>query len=301
MTANKSKSFREYTSINLQQNHWGIKIKTAGYSSILPGEEYPEKEHPSEYYFTWRKGRILNEYQIILITHGSGEFESASCRLRKIEPGTVLIIFKGEWHRYRPFKTRGWTEYWIGFDGEHAEQIIKNSLFVPSKPLIKIPNDARFVQLKIELLNLLEEKAQGNEKIVACNVPVLLAMLERQIRNNTKNTNSKEYMVNKFQVILIENYLTEIDFKQIADKMKISYTWLRRSYKEVVGLSPHQFVLKLRLQKARDLLTLHPNKQIKEIALESGFNSPYYFSKYFKAETGISPAEYREQQNKSGF
>lgn len=290
----KNKVFREYLSINQQVNHWGITIHNAGYSEILPGETYPGKEHPNEYYFTWERGRKLRNYQLILITNGEGVFESESAKKQKVRAGSVILLFKNEWHRYRPLKKTGWTEYWLGYDGDHIERIYGNALFVIEKPVIYIGEDTHFAQLMIHNLSLLEENSPGNEKIVASYVPVLLSTIETIIRHKSLGNSRTEKIVNKFQITLLENFQNNLVISDTAACMDISYSWLRREFKKYVGISPNKYVLQLRLQKARDLL-ISGNRQVKYIANECGFASSFYFSKYFKEDTGLSPTEFRDK------
>lgn len=288
------KIFREYSSINQPQNHWGIQLKNAGYTQVLSGESYPGQEHPNEYYFSWQRGRILQEYQLILITQGKGEFESATAKRWKIKPGSVILLFKNEWHRYRPDKATGWQEYWVGFDGDLAEYIFQNSMFKISQPVLYIGNNEMITNLMIKIFSLLEAQQQGNEKIVASYVPVMLAMLETLILPKPGKLAQAENMVKKCQIKILENFDKPIDIKELACEMQVSYSWLRRRFKQYIGLAPNQYLLKLRLQKARDLLVL-TSKPVKTISLECGFLSPYYFSRYFKEDGGISPSQYREK------
>lgn len=289
----QKKVFREYISINQQDNHWGIQVKNAGYTRVLPGDAYPGQEHPNEYYFTWERGRVLQEYQLILISQGHGEFESASGNKWAIKPGSVMLLFKNEWHRYRPDNTTGWQEYWLGFDGRQADEIFKHSLFKISEPVLYLGDNEIITSLMLKVFALLEAHAPGNEKIVASYVPVILATLETLMRQKPGSHEKAEMMVKKCQVYLLENFDKPIDMKAVASELQVSYTYLRRIFKQITGTSPQQYLLKLRLQKARDLLVM-TQKPVKEIALECGFNSPYYFSRYFKEDRGIAPSEYRE-------
>lgn len=294
----KNKVFREYLNINRQTNHWGISIRNAGYSKVFAGEVYPGPEHPSEYYFTWERGRKLREYQLILITNGEGIFESASAKRQKIKAGSVIFLFKYEWHRYRPLKKTGWTEYWLGYDGDYIESIYQNALFDNSNPVVYIGDDTRFTQLMHHILSLLEDGSPGIEKIVASYVPVLLSTIETIIRQKPHQNNRTEKDIRKFQIALIENFQHQINLEEIATSMDISYSWMRKKFKQVVGISPNQYILQLRLQKARDLLTTTDN-QIKYISDECGFKSPFYFSKYFKKDTGLSPILFRKKYKNS--
>ncbi|HOK36259.1 MAG TPA: AraC family ligand binding domain-containing protein [Paludibacteraceae bacterium] len=60
--------------------------------------------HPMQYLFNLEKGRILQEYQIIYITQRYGVFQNKH-KVYRIYPGSVIILFPEEWHRYRPLKT----------------------------------------------------------------------------------------------------------------------------------------------------------------------------------------------------
>jgi len=64
-----------YCPIGLVQRQFGIYITGAGMETTKPGEPYPHAYHSSDYYFTWRKGRTLAEweYQILYIRSGEGE------------------------------------------------------------------------------------------------------------------------------------------------------------------------------------------------------------------------------------
>jgi len=62
--------FFNYPAISPSDEDWGLYINVAGSAVIKPDAEYPPAGHPNEYTFTWNKGRILHEYQIIYITNG---------------------------------------------------------------------------------------------------------------------------------------------------------------------------------------------------------------------------------------
>ena len=62
-------------------------------------------------------------------------------------------------------------------------------------------------------------------------------------------------------------------------------------------MTPTEFLVSLRLKKARDQL-VSTRKNIVEIALESGFGGSSYFSKVFRQEFNLSPGEYRRQNSK---
>ena len=84
-----------------------------------------------------------------------------------------------------------------------------------------------------------------------------------------------------------------IDFEALVRKLGLSYSVFYRQFHEATKMSPTYYQLMVRLSKAKDLLcetTLH----IGEIAERVGFECPYYFGRFFKAKTGMTPGEYRQ-------
>ena len=84
-----------------------------------------------------------------------------------------------------------------------------------------------------------------------------------------------------------------LTIKQIADVFFISESQLRRNIHKETGLSPNEYLLTLRINKAKSELT-YTDKSAKQIAAECGFSSPYYFSRCFTKYTGTSPSRYRK-------
>ncbi|MNL58409.1 Arabinose operon regulatory protein [compost metagenome] len=66
---------------------------------------------------------------------------------------------------------------------------------------------------------------------------------------------------------------------------------LSKAFKQKTGLSPKQYLLKMRLDKAKSLLT--GTLTIDQVASSVGFNDALYFSRQFRKFSGMSPSEYR--------
>lgn len=79
----------------------------------------------------------------------------------------------------------------------------------------------------------------------------------------------------------------------IAAAMKVSEVWFRRLFKEKYGVSPHTYLITLRIDKAKRLLS-DSSLTVTEIAEDCGFSGVYRFCKAFKDKTGLTPTEYRK-------
>ena len=84
-----------------------------------------------------------------------------------------------------------------------------------------------------------------------------------------------------------------ISNKSLADFLGISEVYLRKLFRDHMGMTPKQYIIKLRLQKAKQLLT-DTKQTITEISEACGFTSVYHFSREFKQKTDISPTQYAE-------
>jgi len=80
----------------------------------------------------------------------------------------------------------------------------------------------------------------------------------------------------------------------LAKCCNISEVYFRRLFRTYYGTSPKQYVLTLRLQRSKQLLT-EGKKKISAIAAECGFESNAHFSRTFKEQLGVTPGEYRRK------
>jgi galactofuranose transport system ATP-binding protein len=87
-----------------------------------------------------------------------------------------------------------------------------------------------------------------------------------------------------------------VDFKEIASSICMSYDNFRRKFKHQSGLSPNQYFIKLKIERAKETLVFS-DLEIKEIAETLGFSDPYYFSRVFKEWEGVSPVRYRKEKS----
>ena len=101
------------------------------------------------------------------------------------------------------------------------------------------------------------------------------------------------YYSNLKEVILKNLSNTAFGVPELAKEMFMSQTQLYRKTKAIIDQTPIQFIRSLRLGKAQELL-LHTKRTIAEIAEQTGFRDPSYFSRAFSKEFGTSPSDFRK-------
>lgn len=80
----------------------------------------------------------------------------------------------------------------------------------------------------------------------------------------------------------------------LAEKCKISEIYFRRVFREKLGVSPRQYIIDIRINRAKQLLS-EGQKKISAIAEECGFSTSYHFCRSFKEHVGMTPSKYRDK------
>jgi AraC-like DNA-binding protein len=276
-------------------NPFKITVQNGGYVKTPPGQPYPDTKHPANHYFDFKDGRILNEYQILYILEGGGKFESRTSGKLELNEGDVFFLFPGEWHRYRPNKSTGWQEYWIGFTSNFSDFFENNSLISRKSPIVKIGLDEFVLDLYNQTLDTLKNYNVGADYLLSGAATHLLSyILAQKARIDAGYSEHINNLINKAKITISNKINMQLSPQEIAEELNISYSWFRRIFKKYTSFTPKEYQIELQLSMAKNLLLTTENP-VKEIAFESGFNSQYHFSKIFKQKNNVSPIEYRKK------
>ena len=280
----------KYLAINKNDLLWGVAVNSVGTQHVGPGEPYPPTGHPSRYLFTEERGRVLQEYQIIYITEGRGYFRSRTLgRKVPVGRGSIFLLFPGEWHTYRPDTATGWTEYWIGFNGELVDHWIRNGFFSPDKPVYNIGLHEDMVSLYKEAIQAASEQASGFQQRL---LGILTHLMGQGIYYNRRETFSEvSDQINRAKILISEQFRTA-RAEDIADSLCMGYSNFRKVFKEYTGFSPAKYIQEVRFAKVKEALT-NSMLPVKQIAYEMGFENYDYFFTAFRRITGMTPSEYR--------
>lgn len=279
---------------------WGLTVTTVGQQSIAEGELYPPKNHPMGYYFNIEKGRILNEFQLLYITNGNGVFtfgtNKQSCLITE---GKMFFLMPGVWHTYKPLENSGWNEYWIGFKGDIINRIVDEGFFLNRQPVFNIGFNERIIDLYLKAMEIAKEERAGYQQALSGIVMHILGLM--YYRDKTRDFEDEELIkkINKAKVIMRESVYKSLAPEDVARSLNISYSGFRRAFKEFTGTSPSKYMMELKLNEAKLLLST-TSQSIKEVAYVLNFENPDYFPVFFKKRTGFTPLEYRNNVEVKG-
>ncbi len=200
-------------------------------------------------------------------------------------------------------------EFNIGFTNIHIKNFPKNTLYLLDKPpMLYIPSNHRqeFVKCCNEILLEQETKKQYNDLMIKALFMKFLVLVMRELYSSGNiieeaneqvgcnfESSNKTYIVNTIISYLNKNYMKKISLNKISKNMYLSPVYISKLFKEETGDSPINYLIQLRLEKAKEILLNNENISIQDIAKTVGYDDAYYFSKLFKKYYGVSPSNYK--------
>ena len=283
MQTETQSDFARYIPTSDEARRWGIVVTDLGHTNIPAGSAYPPGQHPAAYTLNLESGRILHEYQIVYITRGKGVFWSEKSGTSAIRQGSVFLLFPGIRHRYRPHSKTGWSEQWIGFSGNQSERLMQE-FFSPERPVINVGLNTDLHNLFMEACTLAKNESFGFRPIIAAKTMEIMTRVHALSRGEKVRRPASERLIRETCTLLTDQFPTKFDFTSHAVNNGMSYSSFRRLFKQSTGLAPNQYLLELKIGKARNLLT-NTSLQVQQIAEECGFENHFYFSRIFKQRT----------------
>ncbi len=180
----------------------------------------------------------------------------------------------GNWSRFKPSENEMIGKVLSGNSNHtlHKAHMLK-TLFVALKNEIDIREFGYYQRI----CNLVEE-------FLIESVRIIQSRQSQIIRNQNWFSN--------FEETLTENLSEKWTLNAMAEKSHIGITTLIKLVKEKTGYTPANYLIYLRLEKAKGLL-LHSDKKLTDIAFECGFYSSQHFSSTFSKWVGKTPLLYR--------
>lgn len=145
------------------------------------------------------------------------------------------------------------------------------------------------------LLSRCHSLLKNKKRLIAwCNnLPIPATTAEEALSESDKR------LLQKCIDVIRENFTNpDFDVNVLANSLCMGRSKLYSKFKQLVGMPPNEFILKIKLEEAMTLLKTQPDLNISEVALQLGFLSPRYFSKLFKNFFGITPQSLRGKTEK---
>jgi AraC-like DNA-binding protein len=181
-----------------------------------------------------------------------------------------------------------WNHRFVCFNGPLAQQWQREGLLFRGAFACPAPKVGHFAQVFDEFIFHQRDTSRWAKRKAINALEALLI----QIAELRQPSPSPQSFLSRVEVLLADTRHFANDYNEIAQKMQISETTLRRRFYQLVGVSIHQFVLKKRVNRVQDLL-LNTTLSLQEISDQMGYCDIYYFNRQFTKFTRVPPAVYR--------
>jgi YesN/AraC family two-component response regulator len=125
-----------------------------------------------------------------------------------------------------------------------------------------------------------------------------LAEIQRVLTANSTLPQPTAMLVKQASVYIQQNYARSFSLEELSQTIGVSKSYLSRIFKLDMGISPWDYLNRLRIQKSKELLLL-TEESITEVAAEVGYEDVGYFGRVFREILGVSPRAYRQQNHDS--
>jgi len=224
--------------------------------------------------------RVRSDYLVIYCVNGSGIYTEGKKEYR-IKKGMLFAAFPDLVHNYR-CDENGWEIWYSHFGGDMADSLLKWVGLNVLNPVIQIGIKKELIKTFSEIINVTVEKKINCEIDTAWLLYKLLLQIKTcKISGKMQNTGLQR---------ALDSHAQSID--EMAKYAGMSKYHFIRRFKNEIGITPWQYILQRKITHAKELLH-HKDKTIKEIAYETGFGNPDYFSTIFKKFTGCKPVDFR--------
>lgn len=160
--------------------------------------------------------------------------------------------------------------------------------------------DVRFVEDLLSKIRVeYQQPGQWQQRMLTAYLTVLLTYLSRlyteQFTGN--DTSVDQLLLKRFQAKIDEHFQQWHEVADYASMLHISAGHLSEVVKSQSGRPAIKHIHDRLVMEARRLL-FHTHQSLKEIAFDLGFSEASYFNRFFKRETGVTPADYRDNARK---
>lgn len=233
----------------------------------------------------YRVNRTSFEDSFLLLYVKSGQMEAGfRAETKKLRADDVLLLDCREPHSYRALENTKFQ--YFHFAGNCSEAYF-NLLYDRYGMVIHSAHQASLLAVMNEILRITESNQYAEDR-VSVNVHLALSLLcETPVESNPG-----ESAISLATQYIGLHYTEPLTVHEVAERFNISEYYFIRLFREYNGLTPYQYINRLRITLSRQLLA-STSRTVEQIAYHCGYSSSQLFIRAFKRLCGCTPNEYR--------
>ena len=213
----------------------------------------------------------------------------------------VLTITSGQYHQFKHFENGDGVvlDFTLDFFAKtenDIELIFQNSLFChfDYNEVINVAGQSAIPRQLAMIRTELNEKPFQYLTTVHSRIELILVDINRAKIENGGEIWKPEALFLRFLEFVRNNFEYNYTLSEIAVRLKTTELKLNELAKRHTGKTAQNVIYGLIISEAKRILHYQPRLFIKEVAHQLGFDDPFYFTKFFKNHTGLTPTEYQK-------
>lgn len=233
-------------------------------------------------------------YLLTFVVSGEAALTVGNKKL-ELSTGDFCVFFPESNASYITKSDVPWSIRWVTLTGALLQELLPMLGFTPENPIIKVTEPSE-IERTLEKLFVITPKDDLKSKISALS---LLYELFSRLAKSSVSPIKNEVIANAVSYIS-RHYNEKLTIESLSQRAFLNANYFSKLFTSNVGITPQQFIIRTRMEKAKDLL-LYSELTAGEISSAVGFNDALYFSRAFKSYTGVSPSEFRNKKSGGAF
>ena len=234
------------------------------------------------------------DYQLLYIAAGKLHlYENGKERM--IPKGYMLLFRPGETQIYNLYASDKPETYWVHFTGCDVDALLDYYEMPKDENVFFTGISPDYEWLFRQMIQELQLQRINYEDLLNMNLRHIFLMINRYLKEGNELNSEVLNEIERATHYFNENYNQTICIKEYAAARHMSDCWFNRIFKQVIKMTPMQYILSLRIKNAITLLD-KTDYNISQVAAAVGYDNSLYFSRLFTKHIGISPTEYRKRE-----
>lgn len=234
-------------------------------------------------------------YLLLITLEGEGRMRLKG-REYALQAGSVAILPQHWAHSYCTAPGKLWEFYWIHPAGEAALRLLDE--IVERCGVLAADGAKLCAESMAELMQIAGEKTGGYQWALSACVGTLLHRVGLAMQQ--PGVEKEPGFAAQVAAYMEQRYEQPLSLQKVASAFYVSESHLIRRFRAEVGLTPHEYLLKYRIEQAKRLL-LYTNLTAERIARQTGFGSASHFVSSFRRICGVTPGVWREKPNEENL
>lgn len=242
---------------------------------------------------------VRNHYLFHYVVSGRGHLDATDASgMRQdydLGPDQGFLICPGQISTYVADRDQPWKYVWLEFDGLRVSEFVESAGLDVSQPVYRPQSPAQGQRVRDVMLYMADHSDASPLHLTGLLFLFLDLLIQTSsTRRALHGVQLKDFYIQEAINYMERNYQRELSVEELADVCKLNRSYFSKLFKDNMGCPPQEFLIRLRMAKAAERMQV-TSDSIGDVAVMCGYPNQLHFSRAFKKRYGLSPREWRAQ------